>query len=65
MKKYWKDYLIGGGAVLCTNAIWVQSPRLMGRIAYVNGRYVDHRQATVHIETGTADASFSTSPAGC
>ena len=33
MTKYWKSYLIGGAAVLCTNGIWVQSPRLMGRIA--------------------------------
>ncbi len=33
MKRYWKSYLIGSAAVLCTNAIWVQSPRIMGRIA--------------------------------
>ncbi len=32
MSKYWKGYLIGSAAVLCTNAFWVQTPRLMGRI---------------------------------
>ena len=32
MKKYWKSYLIGGAAVLCTNGIYVQGPRLIGRI---------------------------------
>ena len=33
MKKYWKGYVAGGAAVLCTNGIMVQAPRLIGRIA--------------------------------
>ena len=32
MKKYWKGFLAGGIAVLCTNGIMVQGPRLIQRI---------------------------------
>ena len=33
MKKYWKGYVAGSAAVLCTNSIMVQAPRIIGRIA--------------------------------
>ena len=42
MTKYWKGYLIGGAAVLCTNGIYVQGPPLMGRIADDLNRGVTH-----------------------
>jgi len=32
MKKYWKGFLAGGIAVLCTNGLMVQSPRIIERI---------------------------------
>jgi len=33
MRKYWKEFLAGGVAVLCTNGIMVQAPRIIQRIS--------------------------------
>src|ERR1700694_596367 len=42
MKRYWKSYVAGSLAVLCTNGIIVQAPRLIGRIADDVNRGVTH-----------------------
>src|ERR1039458_1121994 len=42
MKRYWKSYLAGTLALLSTNAIVVQAPRIVGRIADDLNRGVTH-----------------------